>query len=183
MITPSKWLADLVKKSFLREYPVEVRYNTINTNIFTHKESNFLEKYNLKGKFIILGIASIWEKRKGLDDFIKLSGMLDENFVIVLVGLSTKQIEYLPQNIIGITRTHNQQELAQIYSACDVFFNSTYEDNFPTVNLEAEACGTKVITYDTGGCPETIKNPKSIIVKCGDLESVVKILNEMKICH
>ena len=120
VITPSKWLADLVRKSFLREYPVEVVYNTINTEIFKPTPSNFREKYGLEGKKIILGVANVWEERKGFDDFIKLSEMIDENHVIVLVGLSEKQLKNLPANIIGIRRTSGQNKLAEIYTSADV---------------------------------------------------------------
>ena len=177
LITPSKWLADLTRKSFLREYPVEVRYNTIDTEIFRPSPSDFREKYNLTGKFIVLGVASIWEKRKGLDDFVRLSGMLDpQKFAIFLVGLTPKQIKSLPKNIIAITRTNNQRELAQIYTASDVLFTPSYEENYPTVNLEAEACGTPVITYNAGGSPETLHDERSVIVPCGDVEAVKRIL-------
>lgn len=179
LITPSKWLADLVKESFLKEYPVEVCYNTIDKNIFKPTAGNFREKYNIGNKKIILGVASIWEERKGLDDFIKLSEMLDaEKFVIVLVGLKPKQIKKLPKKIIAIQRTNNQKELAEIYTAADVFFNPTYEDNLPTVNLEAEACGTPVITYDTGGCPETVKLENSKIISCGDVETAKNLIEK-----
>ena len=180
IITPSQWLARLVKQSFLREYPVQVRYNTIDTNIFRPTQSDFRARYGLQDKFVILGVASIWDERKGLDDFIKLSGMLDERFAIVLVGLSSKQAKNLPERITSIERTNNQQELAQIYSACDVFFNPTHEDNYPTVNLEAEACNLPVITYDAGGSPETIKLAGSHVVSVGDLEAVMKILQSCR---
>ena len=178
LITPSKWLADLVKESFLKDYPVEVRYNEIDKNIFKPTFGNFREKFNIKDKKIILGVASIWEERKGLGDFVRLSEILDpEKFIIVLVGLKPKQIKKLPEKIIAIQRTENQKELAEIYTAADVFFNPTYEDNYPTVNLEAEACGTPVITYDTGGCPETIKNKNSKVIRCGDIETAKKFIS------
>ena len=180
IITPSKWLAGLVKKSFLHDYPVEVRYNTIDTNIFRPTPGNFREKYNLQDKKIILGVASIWEKRKGLDDFIKLAEILDPSkFVIVLVGLKPSQIKNLPANIIAIQRTNNQIELANIYTESDIFFNPSREENYPTVNLEAESCGTPVITYDAGGSPETIKRKDSHIIKCGDIESVKNLLEDL----
>lgn len=252
LITPSKWLADLVKQSFLKEYPVEVHYNTIDTTIFKPTPSDFRERYGLQDKIIVLGVANVWEDRKGLFDFYKLAEMLDDHYAIVLVGLSEKQIEDLPKNIKGIQRTNSPkelvaiytaadvfvnpsveetfgmtpveaqacgapsivyegtacaevaeqngnkavpqdvnalyeaitgekfmrwgkkhskkrgctivaiprtnspQELAEIYTAADIFANPTYEDNYPTVNLEAQACGTKVVTYDTGGCRETL---------------------------
>lgn len=179
LITPSKWLANLVKQSFLCEYPVEVRYNTINTNIFKPTPSTFREKYNLVDKKIILGVASVWEARKGLYDFVKLNEALDhDKFAIVLVGVTPDQAKTLPESIIAIQRTNNQQELAEIYTAADVFFNPTYQDNFPTVNLEAEACGTPVITYDTGGSAETIHNPKSIAIKPGDIDAAMNLILE-----
>ncbi|MBQ7593870.1 MAG: glycosyltransferase [Synergistaceae bacterium] len=177
IITPSQWLAELVKQSFLKEYPVEVRNNKIDTNIFKPSPSDFREKYNLTGKFIVLGVASVWDKRKGLEDFVKLSKMLDpEKFAIFLVGLKPEQIKTLPKNILAISRTNNQRELAEIYTAADVFFNPTYEDNYPTVNLEAEACGTPVLSYDTGGSPETLHDVNSRVIKTGDIDSARKII-------
>lgn len=157
LITPSKWLAGLLSESFLKGYPVEVVYNTINTDIFEPTPSDFRKKHGLEEKKIILGVANIWEARKGLGDFVKLAEMLDDRFCIVLVGLTEEQAEKMPPNVLAIPRTNTPQELAMIYTAADVFFNPTYEDNYPTVNLEAQACGTRVVTYDTGGAKETLK--------------------------
>ena len=172
IITPSKWLSDLVKESFLKEYPVEVVYNTINTEIFRPTYGDFRTKYGLVGKKIILGVASTWDDRKGLYDFYKLSDMLSEEYTVVLVGLSDKQLESLPKNITGIKRTNGQKELAEIYTAADIFVNPTYEDTYPTVNLEAQACGTTVITYRTGGSPESV--PAENVVDVGDLNQLAK---------
>ena len=177
IITPSKWLADLVKRSFLKEYPVEVHYNTIDTNVFKPTPSDFRERYNLQKKFIILGVANVWHERKGYNDFLKLAAMLDDRYSVILVGLSKKQLEKVPPRIIGIERTNNQQELAKIYTAADVFFNPTYEDNYPTVNLEAQACGTRVLTYDAGGARETIHSNKSQAIKVGDLQKVIELVS------
>ena len=180
IITPSEWLAGLVKQSFLREYPVEVRHNTINREIFRPTPSKFREKYNLEGKIIVLGVASIWEKRKGLGDFVKLSSVLDpEKFAVFLVGLTPRQIKSLPGNIIAIQRTDSPKELAEIYTASDIFFLPSYEENYPTVSLEAQACGTPVIAYDSGGNAETLTDPRSKLVKPGDIESVRKILESL----
>lgn len=171
LITPSNWLADLVKESFLKEYPVEVVHNTIDTNIFKPTPSDFRERYGLENKKIILGVASVWEPRKGLKDFIELSKKLDDNYQIVLVGLSDKQLKEIPNNIIGIKRTNGQKELAEIYTAADVFLNTTYEDNYPTVNLEARACGIPIITYNTGGSPEAA-GEDAIVVDVGAVATV-----------
>lgn len=172
LIAPSKWLADLVKQSFLKEYPVEVVYNTIDTNVFKPTPSDFRERFALKDKKIILGVASAWGERKGLNDFIKLSEMLDDRFVIVLVGLTDKQVSQMPKKIVALKRTNSTKELAEIYTAADVFFNPTYEDNYPTVNLEAQACGTPVVTYRTGGSPESV--PEENVIETGALNVVAE---------
>lgn len=178
LVTPSQWLADLVKESFLKEYPVEVVYNTINTDIFQPTDSDFRQKHGLENKKIILGVASVWEKRKGLEDFITLAGMLSDSWRIVLVGLTAQQAKEMPGNVITIPRTNSPQELAQIYTAADVFVNPTYEDNYPTVNLEAQACGTRVVTYATGGSPETL-NAAGICVPKGDVSALWQRIREM----
>ena len=165
LITPSQWLADLVRESFLAGYPIEVRHNTIDTTVFKPTPSDFRKRHGIGDRFMILGVASPWTDRKGLGDFVRLAGELDiEKYAIVLVGLSEKQIKQLPSGVIGLTRTDSPQELAGIYSAADVFFNPTVEDNYPTVNLEAESCGTPVVTYDTGGCGETVHHSDSRII-------------------
>lgn len=166
IVTPSNWLADLVKKSYLKEYSVKVINNGIDLNVFKPTENSFREKYDLQDKFIILGVANIWTHRKGLKYFIEMSEVLEKDERIVLVGLSEKQLKEIPNNIIGISRTNNVEELVEIYSSADVFVNPTLEDNFPTTNLEALACGTPVITFNTGGSIESInRNTGSIIYK------------------
>lgn len=177
IVTPSQWLADLVKQSFLKEYPVKVVNNGIDTEIFKPTESDIHKKYGLDNKKVVLGVAQVWDKRKGLDDFIKLSKVLDESYKIVLVGLSEKQVAQLPDNIIKITRTKNATELAQWYTAADLFVNTTYEDNYPTVNLEAQACGTPAVTYRTGGSPESV--PASHVVEQGDIDALVSLIKEI----
>jgi len=177
LITPSKWLADLVKCSFLKDYPVEVRHNAIDTSVFKPTPSDFRHNYGLENKKVLLGVASVWDKRKGLEDFIKLSEMLDNHFAFVLVGLSKKQIKKIPEGIICIERTNSSRELAQIYTASDVFLNLTYEDNYPTVNLEAQACGTPCITYKTGGSVESVPNEN--VAEQGNLDDVVRIINRI----
>ena len=128
-------------------------------------------------KIIVLGVANVWDERKGLDDFYRLAQMLDERYAIVLVGLSKKQMKALPKNICGIQRTNSPQELAAVYTAADVFFNPTYEDNYPTVNLEAEACGTRVITYDAGGARETVHSNISQVIEVSDLQKTIELMN------
>ena len=178
LITPSQWLADLTKQSFLSKYDVKVVHNTINKEVFKPAPSDFRERYGLEDRFVVLGVASKWSARKGLADFVRLAKDLDsECFAVVLVGLSEKQITQVKasaEQIVALPRTSTPQELAAAYTAADVFFNPTTEDNYPTVNLEAEACGTPVVTYDTGGCRETVKDGRSVVV--GSYEDVLNSL-------
>jgi len=180
LVTPSEWLAKLVKRSFLKEYPVKVINNGIDLSVFKAVPGNFRKRYNLENKFTILGVANKWEKRKGFEYFIELSKLIEPDEAIVLVGLSKNQLKHFPKNIIGITRTNSVKELAEIYTTADVFFNPTLEDNFPTVNLESLACGTPVITFNTGGSIETIDDTTGFIVEKGDLENTIKIIGKIK---
>lgn len=177
LICPSQWLANLVTESFLSKYPVKVVHNTIDLNIFKPTPSNIRQRYHLENKKIVLGVASIWGKRKGYDDMLALATMLPQEYQVVMIGLSKKQMRSLPKNLLGIMRTNNVEELVEWYSAADVFVNPTYEDNYPTVNLEAQACGTPVICYDTGGCRETlISMAERNIPKRGDINAIKNIL-------
>lgn len=177
IITPSRWLADLVKQSFLKEYNIEVHYNTIDNEIFKKRTSDFRKRYNLENCKIILGVASPWSERKGLNDFIELSERISSNYKIVLVGLNKKQIKNIPSRIIGLGQTDSATKLAEIYSEADIFINPTYEDNYPTTNLEAAACGTPVITYNTGGSPESVC-PENV-VEVGNIDGLVKRIIEL----
>ena len=155
LIVPSEWLARTVKQSFLSGYPVEVRRNQIDRNIFRPTPSDFRARYGLAGKTVVLGAASVWTREKGLPDFCRLREKLDSRYAIVLVGVTEKQKSGLPAGILALPRTADAEELAGIYSAADVFVNPTHQDTYPTVNLEARACGTPVVTYDVGGSPES----------------------------
>ena len=169
LITPSRWLAGLTRDSFLAKYPVRVIHNKIDKNIFKPTLTNFRTKYHIGNRFIVLGVASHWGVRKGYEDMLRLSRDLGPRFAVVLVGLERKQIQTLPTDtsalLVGIGKTSSREEMAGIYTAVDVLMNPTKEDNYPTVNLEAEACGTPVITYDVGGCAETISLNESRVVK------------------
>lgn len=175
LVTPSAWLAGLVSQSFLSNYRVEVLHNEVNYEVFESTPSNLRSDLGIEDKFVVLGVASPWSPRKGLSDFIALRQSLGPEYAIIMIGLTKRQIAKLPAGIIGFERTESQRQLAEIYSASDVFFNPTYEDNYPTVNLEAEACGTPVITYDTGGCAETIGDVSESAVVGGTTEAISKI--------
>lgn len=173
IVTPSQWLSNLVKLSFLKDYSVKVINNGIDLNIFHPIKSDFRKNNELEEKHIVLGVAYAWDNRKGLDVFIELSKRLDNNYKIVLVGTDDEADKLLPKNIISIHRTKNQKELAEIYSAADVFVNPTREDNYPTVNMEALACGTPVVTYKTGGSGEIPDKKCGTVVPYNDSEALI----------
>ncbi len=157
LTVPSQWLADRVKASFLGEYPVEVVYNTVNRDVFKPTESDFRKKHGLEGKVILLGVANIWEERKGLKDFVALSSMLDHRYKIVLVGLNEEQRRQLPKNILGLPRTDNIRQLVEIYSAADLYINPSVEETFGMTTLEAMCCGTPSVVYQDTACEEIVR--------------------------
>lgn len=178
LVTPSIWLKDLVKQSFLGAYDVRVINNGVDLGVFRPTESNFRDKNGLKDQKIILGVASGWTDRKGLDVFIELSKRLSEAYKIVLVGTDDKVDKILPSSILSIHRTSSQKELAEIYTAADVFFNPTREENFPTVNIEALACGTPVVSFDTGGSKEIFDASCGAVVIKDDYDDMMRVLTE-----
>lgn len=171
LVPVSQWLADLLPESIHRGSSVEVIKNGI--DLTTFKPSG--ERGNYERPYV-LGVASVWDRRKGMEDFTKLRKLLDKNIRIRLVGLTTKQIEHLPAGIEGIERTTDAAELARIYSGALAFVNPTYEDNYPTTNLEAQACGTPVVTYRTGGSPESMTNATGIVVEKGDVAGLAEAI-------
>ena len=171
IVTPSQWLADLVRQSYLKEYPVKVIHNGIDLSAFKPTPSDFREKHGIApDQKMLLGVAFGWGKRKGLDVFIELAKHLTKDYKIVLVGTDDATDKQLPENIISIHRTQNQKELAEIYTAADLFVNPTREENYPTVNMEALACGTSVITFKTGGSPEIIDETCGSVVECDEVD-------------
>lgn len=172
-VTPSAWLADLVRQSHLGIHPVRVINNGIDLGVFCPTESTFRKDHGIEeDDIMLLGVAFGWEPRKGLDVFTDLAGRLDKRFKIVLVGTSDAVDKVLPENIVSVHRTQNQAELAQIYSAADVFVNPTREENYPTVNMEALACGTPVVTFPTGGSPEIIDETCGCTVSACDTDAM-----------
>lgn len=176
-IPVSDWLSNFLDKSFLNEYPKRTIHNGIDINVFS--PTNI--KNDKKDKFSIIGIASIWSERKGLNDFIELRKLLPNEYEITIIGLNKEQIDSLPNGINGIARTNSLTELINHYSSADVYVNPTYEDNFPTTNIEALACGTPVITYRTGGSIEAIDSNTGYIVEQGDISDLVNKI--IQVCN
>ncbi len=182
IVPVSEWIRNEMRESFLKDYRFKVIHNGIDTSIFTPSESDgeVREKYGIGGRKIILGLASIWCKEKGWDDFISLSRQLKDDEVIVMVGVKPEQAKELPEGIIPIARTENVRQLAELYSAAEVFVNPTWQDNYPTVNLEAISCGTPVITYNTGGSIESITPDTGIVIPQGDLASLRQAISAIE---
>lgn len=181
IVPVSEWIRNEMRRSFLNAYPFRVIHNGINTDIFNIYDDRQVRKtFGLGDRHILLGVASIWSREKGLDDFIRMAGMLNEDEVVVLVGIKPEDRKRLPDNVVGIARTENIRQLAELYAAADVFVNPTWQDNYPTVNMEAIACGTPVVTYRTGGSVEVITPATGMIVEQGNLNELLKSIREIE---
>ena len=181
IVPVSEWIRNEMRRSFLNAYPFRVIHNGINTDIFNiYDDRQVRTAFGLGDRHILLGVASIWSREKGLDDFIRMAGMLNEDEVIVLVGIKPEDRKRLPDNVVGIARTENIRQLAELYAAADVFVNPTWQDNYPTVNMEAIACGTPVVTYRTGGSVEVITPATGMIVEQGNLNELLKSIREIE---
>lgn len=180
VVTPSNWLNNKVKQSFLNKYDVVTINNGIDLNVFKPTPSSFRSELNLKDYFVILGVASGWSEKKGYDVFLDLAKKLDDRvYRIVLVGLNESQMKLLPSNVVGIRKTNSVDELIKIYSAADLFINPTREDTFPTVNIEALACGVPVVTYNTGGSVESIDKQTGMVIEDNDVNTLIKTINKI----
>lgn len=180
IVTVSKWLEEVTRQSYLKAYPIETIYNGIDTSVFKPTKSDVKKRLNIENRKVILGVASTWSPNKGLRDFVKLSKMITEDYIIVLVGVNKKQIKTLPNNIIGLSRTNNVNELVELYSAADVFFNASIEETFGLPTVEAMACGTPAIVYDCTALPEVISEESGKIVEANNVELVWWAIQEMK---
>lgn len=154
LLVPSNWLKERVQKSFLGAYPVEVVYNRVNKGLFRPLEGDLRRRYDLEDKIILLGVASVWDRRKGLEDFVALSKLLDDRYRCVLIGLNEKQIQSLPSNMLGFGRTDTVEDLIRWYTTADVFVNPSTEETFGMTTLEAQYCGTKAVVYENTACQE-----------------------------
>ena len=185
IVTPSQWLANLVKESYLREYPVKVINNGIDLTVFKPTPYSDLNNSNAflggQDKHIVLFVSFGWSIYKGLDVIVELARMLTDDYQIVVVGTDTHVDEILPSNVISIHRTQNQKQLAEIYTAATVFVNPTREEMFGMVNIEALACGVPVVTFRTGGTPECLDFKSGIVVEKDDVEGMKDAI--VKICE
>lgn len=180
LVTPSEWLKNLAEKSFFKNSNFKVIYNGINISDFKPAAQNFRDEAGLNGKFVIMGMCfSLNETdRKGGKYLVKLAQSLPD-CTVVLLGIQNPP-DTLPPNIVCVNKTNSIARLAEIYSAADVFVNPTLEDNFPTVNIEALACGTPVITFNTGGSPEAVDSKTGIVVEKGNFSELLAAVNTVR---
>ncbi len=180
LVTPSFWLKEQVGESFLKDYPVHVVPTGIDLKRFRPLKSDLRSRYGIGDKLLLLGVANPWRERKGIDDFMEMAKRLGDSAVIVMIGLKPKQMKNLPENVIGIGHTDSVEEMVQWYSTADIFVNLTLEDTFPTTNLESMACGTPVITYETGGSPEYLNPDTGIVVPVRDMDGIIRAIGDMR---
>ena len=182
VVSVSTWLDNLVSDSFFHNTEHTLIYNGVDVETFKPSQNNseIRQKYMLQGKFVILGVATTWDRRKGLEDFIELSRLLKEDEIIVLVGLNTDQIKLLPNNILGLSRTDNKMELVDLYSTSDVCMNLSVEESFGLTTVESLSCGTPVVVYNRTASPELVSNEVGVIVEKGNYDSLLKAINEIR---
>jgi glycosyltransferase involved in cell wall biosynthesis len=180
LVTPSEWLKKEVEHSFFSGTPCEVIPNGINLELFRPVESDIKQRFGIGNRRLLLGVANIWDERKGLQDFIALSSQLSPEYQIVLIGLARAQIADLPKNILGLERTQNTEELAAWYSASDIYINTSIEETMGLTTAEAICCGTPVIAYDATAIPETVKDGCGIVVEAGNVGAVVSAVAEIE---
>lgn len=181
LVTPSEWLANEVKLSYLSEYPLTVINNGIDLKAFRPTENDFKLNYNIEDKFIILGVASFWDERKGLATFVELSEKLNEDFQIILVGLTDNQKKAIPRNILCISKTNSIKELADIYSAADIFINPSREETMGLVTVEALACGTPAIVYNATAIPEVIDSTCGFVIEENNVNDLIEAIKKCKV--
>lgn len=174
LVPVSNWLGDLVSQSYLGKYPIRVIHNGVDLNVFKPTTSDLKNKLGLENKFVVLGVANGFSNRKGLEDFVRMGVECPNDIQIIMIGTTPEERASLPKNIIAIDKTDDVNELVAYYSIADVYINPTYEDNFPTTNIEALACGTPVITYKTGGSLEAVDERTGIVVEKGDVNGLMR---------
>lgn len=182
IVSVCDWLARLLSKSFLKEKDIRVIYNGINTDVFSPKKPSeeMKNRLGIKDEFVILAVSNGWNQTKGLDDLIEFGRNLEPNTKLVIVGLSSRQNKDLPKQITAVERTESVKQLAELYSLADVLINPTYQDTLPTVNIEAIACGTPVVTYRTGGSADIIDEKSGYVVDMGDMEGLKEAISEVR---
>jgi glycosyltransferase involved in cell wall biosynthesis len=182
IVTVSDWLGGLVKQSFLKDKKIQTIHNGIDTDIFKPKENGnkIRDKYGINNRFMILSVATAWTNRKGMKDLFELSTLITENEVIVMLGLTPKQIKEIPPAIIGLPRTENFKDLADLYSTANVLLSTSYEETFGLTIAESFACGTPAIVYNRTATPYLVSAETGFVVEPKDYNSIISAIQKIK---
>ena len=170
IVTVSRYLEGQVRQSFLKDIDTRCIYNGVDIDVFHPYNYQFSRSRHYK----VLGVASVWEKRKGLDAFRQLRRMLPENYDITLVGLTDQQTRRLPDGISVVSRTDSVQDLVELYANADVFVNPSQAESFGMTTAEALACGTPAIVYNTTACPELVDENTGGVVPLDDVQALAE---------
>jgi glycosyltransferase involved in cell wall biosynthesis len=170
IVTVSKYLEGQVRQSFLKGIDTRCIYNGVDIDVFHPYNYQFSRSRHYQ----VLGVASVWEKRKGLKAFRQLRRLLPDNYDITLVGLTDQQERQLPYGISCVSRTDNIQKLVELYANADVFVNPSHAESFGMTTAESLACGTPAIVYDTTACPELVDEETGDVVPLDDLDALVE---------
>lgn len=179
LVPVSDWVGDILSQSFLNKYPVHRIYNGVDIRIFSPCDTDLRARMNMEGKHILLGVASPWGEKKGFKDYLALRKVLPDEYVIIMVGLTTKQITGLPSGIIGIERTKSQTELAEYYNLADITLNLSYQETFGMTTVEGMSCGTPGIVYDRTASPELVTPATGIVVEAGNIGQLATAVIDM----
>jgi glycosyltransferase involved in cell wall biosynthesis len=178
IVSPTNWLSTVVKESYLKDFPTTTIPSGIDLKVFKPTQSGFRSKYNLENKFVVLGVSNGFSENKGSNYFIELAKNLPKDYKLVMVGVKDKERKQIPNNVLVLPRTSNTTELAQIYTEANVFVNPTLEETQGLTNIEALACGTSVVTFNSGGSPECIDSSCGVVVEKGDLKGLLKAISQ-----
>lgn len=176
----SEWVTGICKQSVISPTTFGTIHNGIDLDIFKPTKSSLRSKKGLEDKFVIMGMANKWLDPINADTYNYFTDNMSDNDVLMLIGCKPEQIGNLPKNVIGIGFVSDRKELAEYYSAADAFVNTTKVDTFPTVNIEALACGTPVVTYNSGGSAEAVTDNTGFVVDFGDYKSLFNAVNIIK---
>ncbi len=177
IVPVSDWIRQEMASSFLADKRFLVFHNGIDLNTFRPEAAEGAQR---REGTVILGVASLWHEEKGFEDLVKMAGMLRSDEHLVMIGrMSDEQRQRMPAGVELIERTENVGKLAALYATATAFVNPTWQDNYPTVNLEAIACGTPVVTYRTGGSVESVTDGTGFVVEQGDVAGMLARVREL----
>lgn len=184
IVTVSEWMKKEVEKSFLKKYPIKRIYNGIDTKLFyphsIEENQKVRSALNIQNKIMLLAVATAWSDNKGFKDYVELSKLLDDKYIIVLLGLPDYLRKRLPKNVIGLSRTDNIQDLSSIYSAANIVLNLSKEESFGKTTVEGLACGIPGIVYNTTASPELLDSTTGVVVENGDISAVYEAIIEIE---